>query len=252
MGTNLSLQGRVALVTGASSGLGARFATVLADAGARVALAARRLDRLERLVATIASGGGMSRAVVLDVTIVPDVHDAVDRIEREWGAIDILINNAGVGRPRPVIEYDESDFDYVMAVNLKAAFFVAQAVGRRMLSRGRGRIINISSSAGLKPMAGTTVYSMSKAAINHMTRVMALEWGPAGINVNTVCPGYIATELNQHYWATKAGQEHIERLPRRRLGQPSDLDELIVYLASDASRFINGVTIPVDDGLSIT
>ncbi len=248
----LRLDGKIALVTGASSGLGERFATALADSGAKVALAARRVDRLQTLDQAIRQRGGAAFPVAMDVTRLADIEAAVERIEREFGPIDILVNNSGVSVTKKLGDYDEADYDHVMDTNTKGAFFVAQTVGKRMVARGGGRIINIASVAGLKNLSRISVYGMSKAAVIHMTRAMAGEWARFGVNVNVICPGYIETELNRDYWATDGGRKLTALLPRKRVGQPQDLDGLIVYLAADASGFVNGAVIAADDGLSIT
>ncbi len=245
----LRLDGKTALVTGASSGLGERFAMVLAESGARVALAARRMDRLEGVRAAIEQRGGSALAVMLDVTRVSTIEPAVERVERELGPIDVLVNNSGVSVNKRLGQYSEADFDLIMDTNLKGAFFVAQSVGNRMVKRGSGRIINISSGSGISPMPRLGVYAMSKAAIIHMTRAMAMEWGPSGVNINVLCPGYIETELNRHHFETEAGRKLLALLPRKRIGKPEDLDGMIVYLASDSSRFVNGAVIKADDGL---
>jgi NAD(P)-dependent dehydrogenase (short-subunit alcohol dehydrogenase family) len=251
------LENRTTLVTGSSSGLGAHFARVLAAAGARVILAARRTDRLQALAAEIHAAGGQAFAVGLDVTDTAGIDQAIDQGEAALGPIDILVNNSGVSVTRRLGEYTEADYDAVMDTNLKGAFFVAQAVGRRMVDRARegalngARIINIASAAGLKPLGQLAVYSMSKAAVVQMTRAMALEWGRFGINVNALCPGYIETDINREHWQTEAGQRLLARLPRRRLGQPEDLDGLLLLLAGGASGFVNGAVIATDDGLSV-
>lgn len=247
----IRLDGKTALVTGASSGLGERFAQVLAESGARVAIAARRMDRLKELRASIESAGGECCAVSIDVTDVASIEAGIATIERDFGAIDVLVNNSGVSITKRLGEYSEADFDRIMATNLKGAFFVAQTVGARMIAAKRpGRIINIASTAGLRPVRGIGVYSMSKAGVISMTHTMALEWARRGINVNALCPGYIETEINAAYWQTDAGQKLIEGLPRRRLGKREDLDGLLVMLASDSSDFVNGAVIAADDGLA--
>lgn len=249
---DLRLDGKTALVTGASSGLGQRFATVLAASGAKVALAARRTDRLQTLAQDIQQQGGAAYALALDVTQVGAIDAAIERVEREFGAIDILVNNSGVSVTKRFGDYDEADYDQIMNTNAKGAFFIAQAVGKRMVARGRGRIINVASVAGLKPVSRIGVYGMSKAALIHMTRAMAGEWGRFGVNVNAICPGYIETEINRDYWGTEGGRKLMALLPRKRVGQPADLDGLLVYLAADASGFVNGAVISADDGLSVT
>jgi NAD(P)-dependent dehydrogenase (short-subunit alcohol dehydrogenase family) len=248
----LRLDGKNALVTGASSGLGWRFATALAAAGARVAIAARRADRLEALKAEIERAGGHAHPVTLDVTDVASVRAGVATAEAALGPLDILVNNSGVSVTKRVGEVEETDYDFVMDTNAKGAFFVAQAAGRAMIAAGRpGRIINIASAAGLRALGQLSVYCMSKAAVIHMTRALALEWGRHGINVNALCPGYIVTEINRDYWDTDGGRKLVAMLPRRRVGKPEDLDGLLLLLASEHSGFVNGAVIAADDGLTL-
>jgi hypothetical protein len=248
----LRLDGKHALVTGASSGLGWRFGTVLAEAGARVTLAARRTDRLETLKAQIEAAGGRAHAVALDVTSVASVRAGVAAAEGALGPIDVLVNNSGVSVTKRAGDVDEADYDKVMNTNAKGAFFVAQAVGRAMIAARRpGHIINIASVAGLRVLGHLSVYCMSKAAVIQMTRALALEWGRYGINVNALCPGYIETEINRDYWETDAGKKLVGMLPRRRVGKPEDLDGLLLLLASERSGFVNGAAIVADDGLAL-
>jgi NAD(P)-dependent dehydrogenase (short-subunit alcohol dehydrogenase family) len=249
--------GKVAIVTGASSGLGARFATVLAKAGATVVLAARRLDRLRELKLAIEAKGGRAYAVSLDVTQVRTIGDAVEEAESTAGPIDILVNNSGVTLTKNSIDVTEDEYDFVMNTNAKGAFFVANEVAKRMIARfgsdpkREGRIVNISSVGGLKAVRGIGVYCASKATLLHLTKSMAIEWGRYGINVNAICPGYIRTELNDAFFDTTAGLKQIQTLPRKRLGAPSDLDGILLLLASSEGRMINGAVIPVDDGYAI-
>jgi NAD(P)-dependent dehydrogenase (short-subunit alcohol dehydrogenase family) len=248
----LRLDGKNALVTGASSGLGWRFATALAAAGARVAIAARRADRLAALEAEIERAGGQAHPVTLDVTDVASVRAGVAAAEAALGPLDILVNNSGVSVTKRAGEVEETDYDFVMDTNAKGAFFVAQAAGRAMIAAKRpGRIINIASAAGLRVLGQLSVYCMSKAAVIHMTRALALEWGRYGINVNALCPGYIETEINRDYWDTDGGRKLVAMLPRRRVGQPEDLDGLLLLLASEHSGFVNGAVIAADDGLTL-
>ena len=248
----LRLDGKNALVTGASSGLGWRFATALAAAGARVAVAARRADRLETLKAEIERAGGRAHAVTLDVTDVASVRAGVAAAAAALGPLDLLVNNSGVSVTKRAGDVEEADYDFVMDTNAKGAFFVAQAAGRAMIAAKRpGRIINIASAAGLRALGQLSVYCMSKAAVIQMTRALALEWGRHGINVNALCPGYIETEINRDYWDTDGGRKLIGMLPRRRLGKPEDLDGLLLLLASEHSGFVNGAVIAVDDGLTL-
>jgi NAD(P)-dependent dehydrogenase (short-subunit alcohol dehydrogenase family) len=250
---NISLSGKTVLVTGASSGLGERFARVLAGAGASVALAARRTARLETLKSELERAGGKACAVAMDVTQLNSIKEAVAAAETALGPIDILVNNSGTSVTRRAAEMTEADYDVVMDTNTKGAFFVAQAVGKGMIARkAGGRIINIASVAGLRALSQVSVYCMSKAAAIHMTRALALEWGRYNINVNAICPGYIETEINRDHFRSEAGQKLVNMLPRRRIGTPADLDGLLLLLASDLSGFINGSIITADDGLSVT
>jgi NAD(P)-dependent dehydrogenase (short-subunit alcohol dehydrogenase family) len=257
---SIDLSGRVAFVTGASSGLGAQFARVLARSGAAVVLAARRIEKLKDLRAQIEGEGGDAHVVGLDVTSMQSIRAAVAHAETEVGSIDILVNNSGVSTTQRIQEVGEEDFDYVFDTNVKGSFFVAQEVGKRMLARAQGsapgtytggRIINIASMAGLRPLPQIGVYAMSKAAVIQMTKAFALEWGRFGINVNALCPGYIDTEINHHHWSGEQGQKLINMLPRKRVGKPEDLDALLVMLASNESHFVNGAVIAADDGFGI-
>jgi hypothetical protein len=247
----LSLAGKTALVTGASSGLGDRFAHLLAESGAAVAVTARRIDRLEQLAGKIAQSGGRAHPIAMDVTSVESIRAGVAAAEAALGPIDVLVNNSGVSVTARIGDVEEPEYDLVMNTNLKGAFFVAQAVGRSMIAGKRpGRIVNIASAAGLHPLGQISVYSMSKAGVIHMTRAMALEWGRYDINVNALCPGYIETEINREYWNTDGGRKLLAKLPRRRVGRPEDLDGLLLLLASDQSGFVNGAVIAADDGLT--
>lgn len=260
MAYSIDLSGRVALITGASGGLGAQFARALSSAGAAVVLASRRVERLKELRAQIEGAGGDAHVIELDVTDQASIRSAVAHAETEVGSIDILINNSGVSTTQKLQDVSGADFDFMFDTNVKGAFFVAQEVGKRMLARAQGaapgsftggRIINIASMAGLKVLPKIGVYCMSKAAVIQMTKAMAVEWGRFGINVNAICPGYIDTEINHAHWQTEAGQKLIQMLPRKRIGQPQDLDALLVMLCSDQSHFINGAVISADDGFAV-
>lgn len=260
MAYSIDLSGRVAFITGASSGLGAQFARTLSNAGAAVVLASRRIDKLKDLRATIDAEGGDAHVIELDVTDMDSIKSAVAHAETEVGSIDILINNSGVSATQRLQETTIDDFDYMFDVNVKGAFFMAQEVAKRMLARATGsapgtytggRIINVASVAGLRVLQQIGVYCMSKAALIQMTKAMALEWGKFGINTNAICPGYIDTEMNHYHWKTDNGQKLIKMLPRKRVGHPADLDALMVMLCSDQSHFINGAVISADDGFGI-
>jgi NAD(P)-dependent dehydrogenase (short-subunit alcohol dehydrogenase family) len=255
MAYSIDLSGRVAFVTGASSGLGAQFAKTLARAGAAVVLASRRVEKLKELRARIEGEGGDAHVVELDVTDHGSIKAAVARAETEVGPIDILVNIRN-----KLQDVTPDDYDFIFDTNLKGAFFVAQEVGKRMLARADGsapgtyiggRIINIASVAALKAVPNIGAYGMSKAAVVQMTKAMALEWGRFGINVNALCPGYIATELNEELWTTEAGAKLMSILPRKRVGKAEDLDGLIVLLASGQSHFVNGAVIAADDGFAV-
>jgi NAD(P)-dependent dehydrogenase (short-subunit alcohol dehydrogenase family) len=250
MSYSIDLSGRVALVTGASSGLGLQFAKTLAGAGAA----------LKTLRAEIEAAGGDAHVVALDVTDHASIKSAVAHAETEMGTIDILVNNSGVGSTQKLTDVMPADYDHVMNTNAKGAFFVAQEVGKRMIARSKGaapgtftggRIVNIASTAGLRVLSQIGVYCMSKAAVVHMTRAMALEWGRYGINVNAICPGYIDTEINHQHWGTEQGQRLIASLPRKRVGQPQDLDVVLMMLCANESHFINGAIIQADDGFAV-
>ena len=257
MAYSIDLSGRVALVTGASGGLGAQFAKTLSQAGAAVVLASRRIDKLKEVRAQIEAAGGHAHVVELDVTDLASIKSGVAHAETEVGPIDILVNNSGVSTTQRIQEVTEEDYDFIFNTNVKGAFFVAQEVGKRMLARAKGaapgtflggRIINIASMAGLRVLPQIGVYCMSKAAVVQMTRAMAVEWGKFGINVNAICPGYIDTEINHHHWETEQGKKLVQMLPRKRIGKPQDLDALLVMLASGESHFVNGAVIAADDG----
>ncbi len=256
VGIEVNLNGKVALVTGASSGLGARFAKILAEAGAQVVLAARRVERLKELRAEIESNGGAAQLVALDVTDYASIKSAIAHAETEAGPIDILINNSGVSSTQRLVDVTPEDYRQVMDTNLQGAFFVAQEAAKRMILRAKGdptrqhRIINIASVAGLRVLSQIGVYCMSKAGVVQMTKAMALEWGRHGINVNAICPGYIETEINREYFQSEGGQKLIDMLPRKRIGHPEDLDGLLLLLSADESRFINGAIITADDGMA--
>ena len=260
MSYSIDLSGRVALVTGASSGLGAQFARTLSKAGAAVVLAARRIERLKTLRAELESEGGDAHVVGMDVTDTHSIRAAIAHAETEIGTIDILVNNSGVSTTQKLTDVAPEDYDYVFNTNTRGAFFVAQEVAKRMIARAKGsapgtyiggRIVNIASMAGLRPLGQIGVYAMSKAAVVHMTRAMALEWGRYDINVNAICPGYIDTEINHHHWDTDAGQKLVNMLPRKRVGKPQDLDAVLMMLCANQSHFVNGAIIAADDGFGL-
>jgi NAD(P)-dependent dehydrogenase (short-subunit alcohol dehydrogenase family) len=245
----MSLQGRVALVTGASGGLGAHFARVLAGAGARVAVTARRQEACEEVTHTIGKAGGQALTVVMDVADAASVNATVIEARERLGGLDIVINNAGITATTSLLDLDESEWDRILDTNLKGAFLVGQAAARQMRDTGGGGVIvNISSILGVRVAGRVAPYAVSKAALLQLTRTMALEWARFGIRVNALCPGYVETELNREFFSTAAGQELVRRVPQRRLGQPQDLNGALLLLCSPAGAFMTGADITVDGG----
>jgi NAD(P)-dependent dehydrogenase (short-subunit alcohol dehydrogenase family) len=247
------LAGKTVLVTGASSGLGRHFARTLAARGATVVAAARRLDALETLAGEY-SGAGQILPLRLDVTDAAGIGQVVDEAEALAGPIEVLVNNAGIAPVRRALDTSVAEFDAIFATNVRGAFFVAQAVARRMsAARIEGRIVNTASVAGMVSMPQLTAYGMSKAAIIHMTRCLAVEWARFGISVNAICPGYVQTELNADFLASEAGQKVVASLPRRRVAQAKDLDAVLLMLVDgDGARCVTGTAVPIDDAYSLS
>jgi NAD(P)-dependent dehydrogenase (short-subunit alcohol dehydrogenase family) len=246
------LTGRVAFVTGATSGLGRHFAHVLANAGAAIALAGRRVDRLEAVKAELEALGAKAAAIPLDVTDAAAIAPALDKAEAALGPIDILVNNAGLSVLGLAAEISADQFDKVLSTNLRAPFLLATEVGRRMMATKReGRVVNIASIGAFRVLPGTTAYCVSKAGLAMMTQCLAREWARKGINVNAICPGFIETELNDEWFASDKGKAQIAGFPRKRLEQASDLDGMLLLLCSDASRAITGSLLTVDDGQAL-
>ncbi|WP_213958936.1 MULTISPECIES: SDR family NAD(P)-dependent oxidoreductase [unclassified Variovorax] len=239
------LSGITVLVTGASSGLGAHFARLLARSGASVVLAARRVAALEALVAELKQGGAQAKALELDVSQPEQVRACIQAMPR----LDVLVNNAGVTLTRSFLDQTDEDWDRVLDTNLRGAAMVAQAAARRMKAlETRGSIINVASILGLRQAGHVSAYAVSKAALIQLTKSMALELAREGIRVNALAPGYFDTELNHEFWQGDAGQALIKRVPSRRLGQLEELDGPLLLLASNASRYMTGTVLAVDGG----
>jgi len=243
------VRGKVALVTGASSGLGDNFARLLAAGGAQVAAAARRIDRLEALVADIERAGGKAIAVKMDVADAGSVAAGFATVVKSLGTPDIVVNNAGVAQAKPSIELTEEDWRGVLNTNLDGVWRVAQAGAKAMVAAGKGgSIINIASVLGLRVATQLLAYATAKAGVIQMTEALALEWARHKIRVNAIAPGYIETEMNRGFFQTEAGQATVKRVPQRRIGAPSDLDGALLLLASDAGSYMTGSTVVVDGG----
>ncbi len=243
------LTGKTALVTGASSGLGAHFARVLAQHGARVVLASRRIEKLEVLAADIVSEGGEAIAAPLDVTDASSVEAAFDQIEAWHGPADIIVNNSGLSREAFAHEMDEADWDLVMNTNLKGVWRVAKLAADRLIKVDRpGSIINIASITAYGNRQTLSAYGVSKAAVDHLTRSMALELARHRIRVNALAPGYFVTDINSQFFETEQGAKMTRRIPMRRTGDLGELSGPLLLLASEAGSYMTGATIIVDGG----
>ncbi|MCK9284031.1 MAG: SDR family oxidoreductase [Rhodocyclaceae bacterium] len=244
-----SLEGRTAMVTGASSGIGLHLAGVLAQAGAAVALVARRRDRLQAAAEALAAQGHRVCTAYLDVTDAASIPAAFDSAEAQLGApVDTLLNNSGILYAKRFLDQDMTEVERLLDTNLKGAFRVAQEAARRMVKHGGGNIINVASTAGLAAGAQFSSYCASKAGLIQLTKVMALELAGKNIRVNVVCPGNVETDMLQTFKDKGMDKAVVERIPLRRLGRPDDLDGVVLLLASDAGRYMTGTAIPVDGG----
>ena len=246
---SIDLGGQTALVTGASSGLGWRFAKVLAACGARVAVTARRVDRLEALVTEIAAAGGEARAFALDVSRADDIKAVVEAVEATMGPVTVLVNNAGIPDAQYATALAPAKIDAVLDTNLKGAFVLSTEVARRLMAAKRGgRIVNIASMAAFSYAGGAAaLYSISKSAMVRMTEVLAVEWAKYNINVNGIAPGVVASEMTAGM-LSRMSAAMVETFPRRRIGDPAHLDGALLFLVSPSSEFVSGTVIKVDDG----
>jgi NAD(P)-dependent dehydrogenase (short-subunit alcohol dehydrogenase family) len=241
-----SVRGQVVLVSGASRGIGRAIAEGFARGGARVVITGRDAATLRRTARAIGAG-----AETCDVAVAAQVRRLAGRVVRRFGRIDTLVNVAGVNRRKPAEDYTEEDYDFILGVNLKGAFLLSQEVGRRMLAAGRGCQINVASLNTDRPLKGVLPYAVSKAGIAHMTRALALEWGPRGVRVNALAPGFILTDLTRALWADPQMRRWAEtNTPQGRLGAPEDMVGTALFLASKASEFMTGQVLYVDGGFT--
>jgi len=248
---SFSLEGKVAIVTGGGTGIGRGIALEFAKAGADVVVGSRKLVNLEKVAEEVRALGRRSLAVQTDISRKADVDNLVQRVMGEFGGIDILVNNAVVFTRTPVIEISEDDWDKTFDINLKGYYLCCQAVGKEMVERRKGSIINVASTAGFRVgPTNSTIYSTAKAGVIMLARGLARELGSYNVRVNTIAPGMVRTEMNKHLWSDPERLKQEEaRIPLGRLGEPSDIGSVAVFLASDASRHITGATIVVDGGL---
>jgi dehydrogenase/reductase SDR family member 4 len=248
----VSLKGKIALVTGASRGIGRAIALEMAHSGADVAIASRKLPDLEKVAAEIKAAGRRSLPVAAHIGKTEDIQNLVDKVIKEFGRIDILVNNAATNPTMdPAIDVSERAWDSLMNLNLKGLFFLSQSVAKIMKGHGGGAIVNISSAAGTTPDI-LPIYSISKAAVNMATRVMAKEWASFGIRVNTLSPGETRTQFSEALWGNEEILKHIlERTPLKRIAEPEEMAHTAVFLASDKAAFITGQNVIVDGGMTI-
>jgi NAD(P)-dependent dehydrogenase (short-subunit alcohol dehydrogenase family) len=250
---SFDLAGKTALVTGASSGLGRHFAGVLTRAGARVALLARRTDRLAEAATALAAEGGRAVPIACDVTDGASVVRAVDSATAALGAIDILINNAGIVVSKPLFEHSEADWDRVLDTNLKGAWLMSREMAARWVAQKHaGRIVNIASLLGSRTVRNVPSYAAAKAGLIHLTHTLAIELGRHGITVNAIAPGYFETDLNRAYLQSEVGQAMVRRIPLGRSGAPPDLDGALLLLCAEAGAYITGAVLPVDGGHAVS
>jgi NAD(P)-dependent dehydrogenase (short-subunit alcohol dehydrogenase family) len=249
---SFSLKGKTALVTGAGSGLGQRFAQVLAEAGAKVACCARRLELVEKTAQQIRQSGGVAFACAMDITQRDSVNAAFDKIEKSLGQVDVLINNAGQTQPASFAQMTEAQWTEILDANLSGHWRVGQEMARRLIAASKpGVIVNIVSVLGLMAKDNYTNYGTTKAALIHLTKNMAIDLLPHNIRVNALAPGYFSTDLTAWYFETDAGKAEVENLPPKRLGKIEELDAPLLLLASDASSYMNGSVVVVDYAHSV-
>ena len=244
-----SIKGKVALVTGASAGLGNHFARTLASGGATVIVAARRTEKLTALVDAIGADGGKAIAVPMDVNDRASIDAAIAQAVKSAGAPDIVVNNAGIAISKPSLDLSEDEWRNVLNTNLDGVWRVAQASAKAMIAAGKGgSIVNVASILGLRVAPSLLAYATSKAAVVQLTKALALEWARYKIRVNAIAPGYVETDMNREALGSEAGQALVKRVPQRRIGTPEDLDGALLLLASGASSYMTGSVVVVDGG----
>jgi NAD(P)-dependent dehydrogenase (short-subunit alcohol dehydrogenase family) len=246
-----SIDGKIALVTGASRGIGAAIATGLADAGADVALVARSTDEIEALADKIRAGGRRAIAITTDVTDPDQVKACVARTIEELGGIDVLVNNAGGTKfMAPVLDLRPDGWHKAITLNLDSVFTMCQEVGKHMVARGRGSVINVSSVAGLRGSPGLAYYAAAKHGVIGLTKSLAIEWGDSGVRVNAICPGWVKTELNRAYWEDDAvAAQFVKDQPIKRWAEPEEIAAAAIWLASDIAGYVTGTAIVIDGGV---
>jgi NAD(P)-dependent dehydrogenase (short-subunit alcohol dehydrogenase family) len=249
----LSLKGRVALVTGASRGLGRALALALGEAGATVACAARSLPQVEETAARIREAGGQARAFTLDVTRGEAITATVAAVERDLGSLDVLVNNAGINLEKRTVELTDEDWDSIIQTNLTAVFRCCRAVAPSMIARRRGKIVNVGSMWGRLGVPRYTPYCVSKAGVDALTRCLAIEWARHNVQVNCIAPGYVRTDFSkEHLLEPRIRDLILSKIPARRMAEPEEMGPLVVYLASPASDFMTGQTVYIDGGETVT
>ena len=246
-----SVAGQVVLVSGGTRGIGRAIAQAFAQRGARVVITGREKAAVAKSAAEIGSAKSPVAGLVCDVSRPAEIARLVEEMDKAFGPIDTLINVAGVNRRKPTLEVTEEDYDFILDTNLKGAFFLSREVGKGMVARGRGVQINVASINTDRPVKNVAPYAMSKAAMGHMTRALAMEWGPSGVRVNALAPGFVLTDLTRKLWSNPEMQVWVNaNTPLRRLGQPDDMVGATLFLASPASAFLTGQTLYVDGGFS--
>lgn len=246
-----SVADQVVLVAGASRGIGRALAEGFAQRGAKVVITGREEKTLGETAGALSTGGATVRPIVCDMARKADIDRLVPQVIEQFGRIDTLVNVAGVNRRMPSERLTEEDWDFIVDINLKGPFLLSQAVGKHMLGRGQGAQINIASLNNDRPLLGVMPYAVSKIGMSHMTRSLAMEWGPRGVRVNAIAPGFVLTDLTKKLWSQPKMQEWGQtNTPLKRLGQPEDMVGAAIFLASPASAWMTGQTLFVDGGFS--